>query len=772
MTKSKATAPKLTVITWLIFGFVLLAAIVRIEAAPRGSRAAAQAEANRVAVNSDDIAGVVTSSKGPEAGVWVIAETTDLPTKFRKIVVTDDAGRYLLPELPKANYKVWVRGYGLVDSKAVEATPGKTLALTAVIAPNARAAAQYYPGDYWYSLLKIPPKSAFPMKIHGDGGGAEEQVGDPGRFVPPGDTELRSQAEWSYLLKRGCEVCHQMGNKATREIEPSLGTFDSPSLAWGRRLMSGQVGPQMTNVLNKFGHERGLAMFADWSERIAAGEVPPAPPRPQGIERNVVITLWEVDTDRAFMHDVVSTDDRNPTVNAYGRVYATSFSAGAITILDPIKSTKSMINVPLHNENDRKLLPTHTPPRVAAPSPYWGNEIVWNDHVTPSVPHIDSKGRLWYHQQTRADQPPYCKAGSNNPFTKNWTMPVGSIARSGAVYDPKTGKFELIDLCFSSGHMIFANNKDETLYTDNTTGIVPEGMGGIAWINTRVWDETHDAEKSQGWCPAVIDYNGDGKTGAYTKPYESPDPRLDRAVAGAGGYGIAVNPVDGSVWYAGGAGGGLPKTAVPGRLIRMVPGANPPATCMTEAYEPPFDNPKLPGVEAYSPLGIGIDSDGVVWAALGGSNDLASFDRRKCKGPLNGPTATGQHCPEGWTLYPVPGPKFKGTEVLADSFYHNWVDRYDTFGLGKDVPIVNGTGSDSLIAFLPQTKKFVTFRVPYPLDFYTRRVEGRIDDPKAGWKGRGLWAGNEERVIWHVEGGKGNTSSIAHFQLRPDPLAK
>ena len=124
-----------------------------------------------MAVDADDIGGVVTSSKGPEAGVWVIAETTDLPTKFRKIVVTDDAGRYLLPQLPKATYKVWVRGYGLVDSKAVEATPGKTLALPAVIAPNARAAAQYYPGDYWVSLIKIPPKSAFPMKIRARDGG-------------------------------------------------------------------------------------------------------------------------------------------------------------------------------------------------------------------------------------------------------------------------------------------------------------------------------------------------------------------------------------------------------------------------------------------------------------------------------------------------------------------------------------------------------------------------------------------------------------------------
>jgi hypothetical protein len=121
-----------------------------------------------VAVDADDIGGVVTDSKGPEAGVWVIAETTELPTKFRKIVVTDDAGRYLLPELPKATYKIWVRGYGLVDSKPVEATPGKTLALTAVIAPNAQAAAQYYPADYWYSLLNIPPKGAFPANVHVD----------------------------------------------------------------------------------------------------------------------------------------------------------------------------------------------------------------------------------------------------------------------------------------------------------------------------------------------------------------------------------------------------------------------------------------------------------------------------------------------------------------------------------------------------------------------------------------------------------------------------
>src|SRR5215510_11362528 len=85
-----------------------------------------------VAIDNDDIGGVVTGANGPEAGVWVIAETTDLPTKFAKIVVTDDQGRYVLPDLPKAKYKVWVRGYGLVDSPKVDGEPGQQLNLRAV----------------------------------------------------------------------------------------------------------------------------------------------------------------------------------------------------------------------------------------------------------------------------------------------------------------------------------------------------------------------------------------------------------------------------------------------------------------------------------------------------------------------------------------------------------------------------------------------------------------------------------------------------------------
>ena len=115
-----------------------------------------QTQGSAVAIDPDDIGGTVTSAKGPEAGVWVIAETTETPTKFAKVVVTDDQGRYVVPDLPRATYQVFVRGYGLVDSPRVPGKPGQQLDLKAVIAPDAKAAAQVYPAGWWMSMMKIP----------------------------------------------------------------------------------------------------------------------------------------------------------------------------------------------------------------------------------------------------------------------------------------------------------------------------------------------------------------------------------------------------------------------------------------------------------------------------------------------------------------------------------------------------------------------------------------------------------------------------------------
>jgi hypothetical protein len=169
---------------------------------------------------------------------------------------------------------------------------------------------------------------------------------------------------------------------------------------------------------------------------------------------------------------------------------------------------------------------------------------------------------------------------------------------------------------------------------------------------------------------------------------------------------------------------------------------------------------------------LDVDTKGVVWVPLA-SGHMGSFDRRKCKGPLNGPTATGKHCPEGWTLYPFPGPQFRNvasSSGSAESSYAIWVDRDNVLGLGKDVPIATGNDSDALHALV--NGAFVELRVPYPIGFFAKGLDGRIDDPNAGWKGRGLWSTYGNRTPYHLEGGKGTLPKVVKFQLRPDPLAR
>src|SRR5262245_27433373 len=271
------------------------------------------------AIDADDIAGVVTSAKGPEAGVWVIAETRDLPTGFRKIVVTDDQGRFVVPDLPKGTYSLWVRGYGLRDSARVSSSPGRSVNLKAELAANAQIAAQIYPANYWWSLVQVPPKRAFPI----DG--------------------IRSQEEWIFRMK-GLTQYMQLGDKATREIPEKLGRFRSSSEAWAAWLKlphgPANVGGLMT--------PKAIEMFGNWSDRLQAGETPPAPPRPQGVERNVVITQWDWSNDKGFLHDEITTDKRNPTVNANGLVYGLEqFSADAIDVLDPVRHTISVLPFPV-----------------------------------------------------------------------------------------------------------------------------------------------------------------------------------------------------------------------------------------------------------------------------------------------------------------------------------------------------------------------------------------------------------------------------------------
>jgi hypothetical protein len=312
-------------------------------------------------------------------------------------------------------------------------------------------------------------------------------------------------------------------------------------------------------------------------------------------------------------------------------------------------------------------------------------------------------------------------------------------------------KYTFVDTCFGTHHLQFGYDQNNTLWTSG-------GGPVVGWINTKLFDETGDAAKAQGWTAMVLDTNGNGKRDAYVEPNQPVDPTKDKRITGGSGfYAVMPSPADNSVWGTVGVFGGQAG------VVRLDPGPNPPETALAELYNVP--------APYYGIRGGDIDSKGVVWVSLG-SGHLGSFDRRKCKGPLNGPNATGKQCPEGWTLYPLPGPQLTGVTDpgSAESSYYTWVDQHNTFGLGRDVPMATGNDSDSLHALVDG--KFVQLRVPYPMGFFAKGMDGRIDDPNGGWKGRGLWSTYGNRTPFHNEGGKGTKPKVVKFQLRPDPLAR
>lgn len=446
------------------------------------------------------IGGTVKSSQGPEAGVWVIAETKDLSTNFVKIVVTDDQGRFMLPELPNANYKVWVRGYGLIDSTPMEMKPTTTpIALKATVAKTSREAAKVYPGDYWLSLLEPPEKSLFP------GTGAQ---GNGMGMV------MLSQNHWINSLKSDCNFCHQLGIHQTRTVDhvfkakPELKTHAE---AWDWRLGTGVRGTSMYTVLTIQGKEPSLKAYSAWTEKIAAGAVPPAPPRPKGVERNLVLTLWDVGSDKTFMHDLVSTDKNHPNVNAGGRVYAASAGHGQLVVMDPRENNTFAVDIPTREPKEK--VPSRFPP-PGRPSMFWGNEHIWgNPRYNPADPHnpmLDSKGRVWLTSKIRGNQNPAWCSDPANKYAAWFTPRTGG--RQASFYDTQTRTFTLIETCFGTHHLQFDNDANETVYFNG-------GGPGIAWVDTKVYDETKDEQKAVGWCPLVVDTNGDGK---ITKPWNAP----------------------------------------------------------------------------------------------------------------------------------------------------------------------------------------------------------------------------------------------------------
>ena len=318
------------------------------------------------------------------------------------------------------------------------------------------------------------------------------------------------------------------------------------------------------------------------------------------------------------------------------------------------------------------------------------------------------------------------------------------------MYDPKTSKYTAYQTCFGSHHLQFGYDANETLWM-STGG----GGGNVGWINTKMLDETGDIEKSQGWTRAGARHQR-----------QRPARRVHRARQAASIRGkdrrIGADLLRGDAEPDRRLDLGHACAAIPARSCASIPAKNP-HTALAEIYNVP-----MPG---FGPRGGDIDKQGLVWVSLA-SGHMGVFDRRQCKGPLNGPKATGNHCPEGWAFHQYPGPGFKGIGENSAEF--------ELLLVGRPAQHVRARRRHPDVDRQPDGRpgrankdgKMVSIRVPYPLGFYAKGFDGRIDDPNAGWKGRGLWAANGDRTPWLIEGGKGTKPLAAHFQLRPDPLAK
>ena len=613
----------------LSVSLILVAMVTMVQARPQTGAA--------ISLDDDDIGGVVSSNR-PEAGVWVIAETTDLPTPYRKIVVTDDEGRYLVPDLPDARYQVWVRGYGLVDSPRVQAAPGETLNLTAVVAPDPGAAAEYYPANYWYALLEPPSEREFTPE-------GRETSG-----IAPG---ISSYQEFLGRIRTtSCGQCHQMGNKVTREMPKNMGTFDSTVAAWSRRVESGQAGAFMSNLVTQLGRSRALEMWADWTDRVMAGELPPVPPRPSGLERNLVITQWDWADETSYVHDEISTDKRNPTVNAYGPIFgAEQFASETVHMLDPGTHVASTIPLPAR---DADRMRPQWAQAVLQPSPNWGEALIWTARADTHNPMMDHKGRTWFTAIIRPpeDQPDWCKEGSDHPSAKvlpreQVDIPVGPgtpWARRGrqlAVYDPATQEFTAVDTCGNGNHLQFAEDENHTLWT------------GSSWFSVKIWDETGDSSKAAGWLNYVRDANGNGQRDEYVGIDDPMDPTKDKEISG-GAYGLITSPVDGALWSS--------INRFPGELIRVDPGPNPAETALAEVFEPPLVDPADPskGYQGYTPRGIDIDRHGVVWTGLSGERAPGQFRPAQVHGAAQRARGDGAALSGRLDALPLAGAELQG----------------------------------------------------------------------------------------------------------------
>ena len=304
-------------------------------------------------------------------------------------------------------------------------------------------------------------------------------------------------------------------------------------------------------------------------------------------------------------------------------------------------------------------------------------------------------------------------------------------------------KYTFVDTCFGTHHLQFGYDANDTLWMSGTGAVV-------GWINSKLFLETGDAAKAQGWAPYVLDTNGNGvRDAGWVEPGMPVDPTKDTRIAG-GNYAVMPNPV------------GRLGLVHRGRLRRHA------GFRAVRSQDATVGSLQRAGaVLRHSRRRHRQQGRGV---GLGVERPSGELRPQQVQGPAQRPDRDRRPVPGGLDRLQVSGSGLHGIgDNSAESSYYTWVDQHNVLGLGNDVPISTGNLNDGLLAL--KDGQFVVLRVPYPLGHYSKGLDGRIDDPAAGWKGRGVWTASGDRTPWLKEGGKGMRPLAVHFQVRPDPLA-
>ena len=557
------------------------------------------------------------------------------------------------------------------------------------------------------------------------------------------------------MKNNGCVGCHQLGQLSTRTFPPGLGEFASHAEAWVRRIAVRTVRRADGEHPGRPARRRAVQVLRatgpTGSPRASCRTTKPT--RPQGVERNIVVTTW----DWGDAEEIPARPDRVGSALSDGQRLRPALRLARILDRRSCRSSIRRRTRSTHLQGAgarcRHAGGARPRPRRERPSrwrlrPTGATRRSGTPRPTTTTPCSTRRAGCGWRRRCAARRTRTSARRAPTiprPSCSRWSRRTAQLA----MLDPKTMKYTFVDTCFQTHHLQFAYDANDTLWTSSGGG-----GGVVGWVNTKMFDETGDAAKSQGWTALILDTNGNGKRDDYVEPNQPLDPTKDKRIA-PGFYAVMPNPVDGSVW---GTSARQPRRDRAGRS-RLQPAGDRARGNLQRA-----DAGLRPARRRHRQQGRGV---GVARerpprqlrpAQVQGSAQRTEGDRRSLPGGLGvlpvsrapASTASARTAPSRAT---TPG----STSTTRSGSARTCRCR---------PPTSTTAWSRS------RTARWSRCACPYPLGFYAKGFDGRIDDPNAGWKGRGLWTTSGDRTPWLMEGGKGTKPMAVHFQLRPDPLAK